>query len=54
MDRRTERLIDLCALAMLLVFAWLLRDPQPALAGVVVASAVQFWMTKNAQTKETP
>lgn len=48
MSRVAERLIDMVVLTELLGFAWLMRESDPALAGVVVAAAVQFWMAKNA------
>ena len=48
MRRSSERLIDVVVLGMLLTFGWLMRDAQPALAGVIVAAAVQFWLQKNA------
>lgn len=51
MTRSSERLIDLLVLVTLLLFAYVMRTPQPGLAGVIVAAAVQFWMAKNAQEK---
>lgn len=54
MSRTVERSIDLLATLSLLLFAWLLKDGQPALAGIVVANAVQFWLRKNADSKNSP
>lgn len=48
MRRSSERLIDAFVLMMMLVFAWLMREEQPALAGVIVMAALKFWMDKNA------
>lgn len=48
MRRSSERLIDVLVLAMLLTFGYLMREIQPALAGVITAAAVQFWLAKNA------
>ncbi len=48
MRRSSERLIDVAVLTELLVFGYLMRAVQPALAGVIVAAAVQFWLVKNA------
>lgn len=48
MKRSSERLIDVIVLAMLLTFGYLMREIQPALAGVITAAAVQFWLQKNA------
>lgn len=48
MRRSSERLIDVLVLAMLLTFGYLMREIQPALSGVIVAAAVQFWLQKNA------
>lgn len=48
MKRVQERLIDVVVLAMLLTFGWAMREIQPALAGVITAAAVQFWLAKNA------
>jgi hypothetical protein len=45
-----ERLIDLVATFGLLAIAYSLRLDQPALAGAVVSSSVQFWLSKNART----
>lgn len=49
MQRSSERLIDVLVLAMLLMFGYVMRDAQPALAGVITAAAVQFWLAKNAK-----
>jgi hypothetical protein len=46
--RSSERLIDAVVLLMLLAFAWLMREDQPGLAGVIVGAAIQFWLSKNA------
>lgn len=48
MKRSSERLIDAFVLLMMLVFAFLMREEQPALAGVIVMAALKFWMDKNA------
>jgi hypothetical protein len=48
MPRSRERVIDLAATALLLVFAWLFNDETPGLSGVVIAAAIQFWLNKNA------
>lgn len=48
MGRMTERLIDLAALAMLLLFAFLMRESAPELAGGIAVAACAFWLTKNA------
>lgn len=48
MKRIQERLVDAFVLLMMLVFAYLLRHEQPALAGVIVMAALKFWMDKNA------
>ncbi len=48
MGRLTERLIDLAALAMFLLFAFNIIDRAPELAGGVVVGASAFWLTKNA------
>lgn len=48
MGRLTERLIDLAALAMFLIFAVVIIDQAPELAGAVVVGAAGFWLTKNA------
>ena len=48
MKRSSERMIDVVVLAMLLAFGWAMREIQPALAGVITAAAVQFWLAKNA------
>lgn len=48
MGRLTERLIDLAALAMFLIFAVVIIDKAPELAGAVVVGAAGFWLTKNA------
>ncbi len=48
MKRSSERLIDVLVLAMLLMFGYAMREIQPALAGVITAAAVQFWLAKNA------
>lgn len=53
MKRSSERLIDVMVLAILLVFAYSMRNQQPGIAGVVVAAAVQFWMAKNATAPGT-
>lgn len=54
MTRQRERLIDLAAMAMLLVFTYLIRAEQPALAGMVIGAAIQFWMQKNASAPHSP
>lgn len=36
---------------MMLVFAWLMREEQPALAGVIVMAGLKFWMDKNATSE---
>jgi hypothetical protein len=48
MKRSSERVIDAVVLAMMLVFAYVMKDGQPALAGVIVMAALKFWMDKNA------
>lgn len=48
MGRLTERLIDLAALAMLLLFAYVMRSEAPELAGGIAVAACAFWLTKNA------
>lgn len=48
MKRSSERLIDVVVLGMLLAFGYAMREIQPALAGVITAAAVQFWLAKNA------
>lgn len=48
MNRLTERLIDLAALAMLLAFAYVMRETAPELAGGIAVAACAFWLTKNA------
>lgn len=48
MNRLTERLIDLVALAMLLFFAYVMREKAPELAGGIAVAACAFWLTKNA------
>jgi hypothetical protein len=48
MKRSSERLIDAGVLGMLLTFGYLVRLSQPAILGVVVTAAVQFWLQKNA------
>lgn len=48
MKRSSERLIDVLVLGMLLAFGYAMREIQPALAGVITAAAVQFWLQKNA------
>lgn len=53
MSRTVERLIDLAAMLMLLIFCFLFRESQPALAGLVVGAAIQFWMSKNAQSPDS-
>jgi hypothetical protein len=52
--RTVERVIDLAAMMMLLSFCYLFRESQPALAGLVVGAAIQFWMQKNASSPESP
>lgn len=47
MTRTVERIIDLAAMLMLLCFCYLFRESQPALAGLVVGAAIQFWMQKK-------
>lgn len=54
MSRTVERVIDLIAMLMLLSFTYLLRESQPALAGLVVGAAIQFWMQKNAASPDSP
>lgn len=54
MTRTVERLIDLGAMLMLLIFCFLFRESQPALAGLVVGAAIQFWMSKNAASPDSP
>jgi hypothetical protein len=48
MGRLTERIIDLIALAMLLFFAYVMRENAPELAGGIAVAACAFWLTKNA------
>lgn len=48
MNRLTERLIDLVALAMLLFFAYVVHRDAPELAGGIAVAACAFWLTKNA------
>ena len=54
MTRTVERLIDLAAMLMLLSFCFLFRESQPALAGLVIGAAIQFWMSKNAASPDSP
>jgi hypothetical protein len=54
MSRTVERVIDLLATAVLLCFAWLLREAQPGLAGAVVMASISFWLNKNAQAPDSP
>lgn len=54
MSRTVERLIDLAAMLMLLGFCYLFRESQPALAGLVIGAAIQFWMSKNAASPDSP
>lgn len=54
MSRTVERTIDLAAMLMLLSFCYLFRESQPALAGLVVGAAIQFWMQKNAASADSP
>ncbi len=54
MSRTVERCIDLCAMLLLLSFCYLFRESQPALAGLVVGAAIQFWMQKNASAPDSP
>jgi hypothetical protein len=54
MSRTVERAIDLVATGLLLLFAWLLRETQPALAGAVFMAAISFWLNKNAQAPDSP
>lgn len=54
MSRTVERLVDLAAMLMLLSFCYLFRESQPALAGLVVGAAIQFWMSKNAASPDSP
>jgi hypothetical protein len=54
MSRTVERAIDLLATAVLLAFAYLLRDGQPGLAGAVVMASVSFWLNKNASAPDSP
>lgn len=53
MTRTVERVIDLAAMLMLLCFCYLFRESQPALAGLVVGAAIQFWMQKNAAAPDS-
>jgi len=53
-SRTVERAIDLLATAVLLMFAWLLRDGQPGLAGAVVMASISFWLNKNASAPDSP
>lgn len=41
-------MIDAVVLMMLLGFAYLMRETQEALAGMVVGAAINFWLVKNA------
>jgi hypothetical protein len=52
-SRTVERLVDLAAMLMLLTFCYLFRVSQPALAGMVVGAAIQFWMAKNAASPDS-
>jgi hypothetical protein len=54
MKRSSERLIDVLVLTELLVFAYAMRTIQPALAGVITAAAVGFWLSKNASPAPSP
>lgn len=54
MSRLWERLIDLLVLVVLLWFAREMRLESPEIAGMIVAGAVQFWMTKNASSPHSP
>lgn len=54
MTRTVERLIDLLATAILLCFAYLLREGQPGLAGAVVMASISFWLNKNAASPDSP
>ncbi len=54
MSRTTERIIDLIALMLLLLYTYMIRDSQPTLAGAVVVDAIQFWMVKNASSPDSP
>lgn len=54
MTRTVERIIDLAAMLMLLSFCYLFRESQPALAGLVIGAAIQFWMQKNAASPDSP
>lgn len=53
MSRTVERLVDLAAMLTLLTFCYLFRESQPALAGLVVGAAIQFWMSKNASAPDS-
>lgn len=53
MSRTVERVIDLIAMLLLLVFTFLFRESQPALAGLVVGAAISFWMSKNAASPDS-
>jgi hypothetical protein len=53
MGRLTERIIDLVALAMLLFFAYVMRETAPELAGGIAVAACAFWLTKNASAPHT-
>lgn len=48
MNRLTERLIDLAALTVLMVFAYAVIDKAPELSGGIAVAACAFWLTKNA------
>ena len=54
MSRFSERLIDLAATVVLLVFAYLLRNEQPGLAGAIGMAAIAFWLQKNAVSPDSP
>lgn len=54
MTRTAERIIDLAATAVLLAFAYMLREGQPGLAGAVVMASISFWLNKNASAPDSP
>lgn len=54
MTRTVERAIDLLATAVLLAFAYMLREGQPGLAGAVVMASISFWLNKNASAPDSP
>lgn len=54
MTRLQERLVDLAALAMFLVFAYVIIEKASELAGGVVVAAAGVWFSKNAQAPKPP